>query len=116
MGRRQSGRESSATPTAPTWPRWRRLRAGRVTGGRWHYRLVRLRAWGVSVAELSVVVGVGESRLRVVCRDYGPNPEEPDVFRTVNLLGFFFAARLSRNQFCSASFGVMYPSAEWSLF
>jgi len=35
---------------------------------------VRLRAWGVSVAERSVVVGVGESRLRVVCRDHGPNP------------------------------------------
>jgi len=37
-------------------------------------RLVRLRAWGVPVAALSVVVGVGESRLRVVCRDHGPDP------------------------------------------
>jgi len=38
-------------------------------------RLVRLRAWGVSVAALSVVVGVGESRLRrMVCRDHGPDP------------------------------------------
>jgi len=35
---------------------------------------VRLRAWGVPVAALSVVVGVGESRLRVVCRDHGPGP------------------------------------------
>ncbi len=26
------------------------------------------------VAELSVVVGVGESRLRVVCREHGPDP------------------------------------------
>jgi len=37
-------------------------------------RLVRLRAWGVSVAALCAVVGVGESRLRVVCRDHGPDP------------------------------------------
>jgi len=37
-------------------------------------RLVRLRAWGVSVAVLCAVVGVGESRLRVVCRDHGPDP------------------------------------------
>jgi len=37
-------------------------------------RLVRLRLWGVPVATLSVVVGVGESRLRVVCRDHGPDP------------------------------------------
>ncbi len=37
-------------------------------------RLVRLRAWGVPVAALSVVVGVGESRLRRVCRDHGPGP------------------------------------------
>ena len=37
-------------------------------------RLVRLRAWGVPVAALCVVVGVGESRLRVVCRDHGPGP------------------------------------------
>jgi len=37
-------------------------------------RLVRLRAWGVPVATLSAVVGVGESRLRVVCRHYGPGP------------------------------------------
>jgi len=37
-------------------------------------RLVRLRAWGVPVAALSAVVGVGESRLRVVCRDHGPDP------------------------------------------
>ncbi len=37
-------------------------------------RLVWLRAWGVPVAELCVVVGVGESRLRVVCRDHGPDP------------------------------------------
>jgi len=37
-------------------------------------RLVRLRARGVPVAELSAVVGVGESRLRVVCRDHGPGP------------------------------------------
>ncbi len=37
-------------------------------------RLVRLRARGVPVAALSVVVGVGESRLRVVCRDHGPYP------------------------------------------
>jgi len=39
---------------------------------RWHEwasladRLARLRAWGVSVTALSVVVGVGESWLRVV--------------------------------------------------
>ena len=37
-------------------------------------RLVRLRAWGVSVAALCAAVGVGESRLRVVCRDHGPDP------------------------------------------
>ena len=37
-------------------------------------RLVRLRAWGVPVAALCAVVGVGESRLRVVCRDHGPDP------------------------------------------
>ncbi len=37
-------------------------------------RLVRLRARGVPVAALSAVVGVGESRLRVVCRDHGPDP------------------------------------------
>ncbi len=37
-------------------------------------RLVRLRAWGVPVAALSAVVGVGESRLRVMCRDHGPDP------------------------------------------
>jgi len=37
-------------------------------------RLVRLRAWGVPVAQLCVVVGVGESRLRRVCRDHGPEP------------------------------------------
>ncbi len=37
-------------------------------------RLVRLRAWGVPVAALSAVVGVGESRLRVLCRDHGPDP------------------------------------------
>jgi len=37
-------------------------------------RVVRLRAWGVPVAELSAVVGVGESRLRRVCRDHGPDP------------------------------------------
>jgi len=37
-------------------------------------RLVRLRAWGVPVTALSAVVGVGENRLRVVCRDHGPNP------------------------------------------
>jgi len=35
---------------------------------------VRLRAWGVPVAALSAVAGVGESRLRVVCRDHGPDP------------------------------------------
>jgi hypothetical protein len=29
---------------------------------------------GVPVAALSAVVGVGESRLRVVCRDHGPDP------------------------------------------
>jgi len=37
-------------------------------------RLVRLRAWEVPVAALSAVVGVGESRLRVLCRDHGPDP------------------------------------------
>jgi len=37
-------------------------------------RLMWLRAWGVPVTALSVVVGVGESRLRVVCRDHGPDP------------------------------------------
>jgi len=37
-------------------------------------RLVRLRAWGVSVAALCAAVGVGGSRLRVVCRDHGPSP------------------------------------------
>jgi len=37
------------------------------------YRLVRLRPWGVPVAELSKA-GVGKSRLRVVCRDHGPDP------------------------------------------
>ncbi len=37
-------------------------------------RLVRLRAWGVPVATLSAVVGVGESRLRRVYRDHGPDP------------------------------------------
>jgi len=36
-------------------------------------RLVRLRARGVPVAALSAVVGVGESRLRRVCRDHGPD-------------------------------------------
>jgi len=34
----------------------------------------RLRARGVLVAALSAVVGVGEGRLRVVCRDHGPGP------------------------------------------
>ncbi len=37
-------------------------------------RLVRLRSWGVPVAALCVVVGVGESWLRVVCREHGPDP------------------------------------------
>jgi len=37
-------------------------------------RLVRLRASGVAVAALCAVVGVGESRLRVVCREHGPDP------------------------------------------
>ncbi len=37
-------------------------------------RLVRLRARGVPVAALSAAVGMGESRLRRVCRAYGPNP------------------------------------------
>ena len=37
-------------------------------------RLVRLRAWGVPVAALSAVVGVGDSRLRRLCRDHGPDP------------------------------------------
>ncbi len=37
-------------------------------------RLVRLRARGVPVAALSAVVGVGETRLRRVCRVYGPDP------------------------------------------
>jgi len=37
-------------------------------------RLVRLRARGVPVAALCAVVGVGESRLRVVCREHGPDP------------------------------------------
>jgi len=37
-------------------------------------RLVRLRGRGVQVAALSAVVGVGESRLRMVCRDHGPDP------------------------------------------
>ncbi len=36
-------------------------------------QLVRLRPWGVPVAELSKA-GVGKSRLRVVCRDHGPDP------------------------------------------
>jgi len=62
------------TPTAPTWSSWRRSRVGRTSGRRWRTGWVRLRAWGVPVAALSVVVGVGESRLRVVCRDHGPGP------------------------------------------
>ncbi len=37
-------------------------------------RLVRLRAWGVPMAALAAVVGVGVGRLRVVCRDHGPDP------------------------------------------
>lgn len=41
-------------------------------------RLVRLRARGAPVAALSVVVGVWESRFRVVCRDHGPDPDPRD--------------------------------------
>jgi len=57
-------------------------------------RLVRLRAWGVPVAALSVVVGVGESRLRVVCRDHGPGPAAVgDPLAEVGWVGTATAAR-----------------------
>ncbi len=37
-------------------------------------RVVRLRARGVPVVALAALVGVGECRLRMVCRDHGPDP------------------------------------------
>jgi len=41
-------------------------------------RVVRLRARGVPVTALAAVVGVGENRLRMVCRDHGPDPATVD--------------------------------------
>jgi len=59
-------------------------------------RLVGLRAWGVSVAALSVVVGVGECRLRRACRDHGSDPDPAAVGDPLAVAGWVDTATGAR--------------------